>query len=141
MAITYLSSRVIEGILLIVSAVCLLSIIPLSEQFNQATQTDPSYFETIGFILNSAKHHAFQFAMIALSFGSFFLCYLLYKARLIPRLISILGFVGYALLLLKMTSEMLGYDLGGQTLYIPGALFELILPLWLIIKGFKLSKQ
>lgn len=138
-AFAYMSSRIIEGILLLASAVSLLSIVSLSEEYSEAAQMDESYFETFGVVLKNARYRFFQLAMISLSIGSFFLCYLLYKTKLIPRIVTILGFVGYGLLLFKMASEILGYDLGGGTLYIPGALFEIIMPFWLLLKGFSAS--
>lgn len=47
-----------------------------------------------------------------------------------------MGFIGYALLLIKMLSEILGYKGLGEILYLPVALCEILIPLWLIIKGF-----
>jgi len=135
-AFAYLSSRIIEGVLLLVSSVSLLSIIPLSDEYLKNAQVDVYTFETFGLLLKEARYKAFQFAMITLSLGSLFLCYLLYKTKLIPRILSILGVIGYSLLLIKMISEILDYSFGGEILYLPGALFEIFMPLWLIIKGF-----
>ena len=68
------------------------------------------------------------------------LCYLLYKTRLIPRLISAIGILGYASVLVSAPLDLIGLidtTATGGILYIPGALFELfILPAWLFIKGF-----
>ncbi|MTI23166.1 DUF4386 domain-containing protein [Fulvivirga sp. RKSG066] len=135
-ALAYLGSRITEGVLLLISAVSLLSIIPLSEEYVKAAGVDEPYFETFGVLLKMARYSAFQLAMISLSIGSLFLCYLLYKYKLIPRIITIVGITGYGLLLFKMVSEILGCNLGGETLYIPGALYEIIMPLWLFFKGF-----
>jgi Domain of unknown function (DUF4386) len=41
---------------------------------------------------------AFQLAMIALGAGSIALCYVLYVAKLVPRALAVLGFIGYACL-------------------------------------------
>ena len=70
------------------------------------------------------------------------LSYLLFAFKLVPRPIATLGFIGYALLLLGVPLDFAGIiDMNeglGQALFIPGALFELIvLPIWLIAKGFK----
>jgi len=138
-AFLYMITRVVEGTLLFVSAISILSIIPLSEQYLKAAKTDIPYFETFGLLLKHAKYKAFQLAMIVFGFGSFFLCYLLYKTKLIPRVLSILGFIGYALLLVKILSEILGLGTGLEVLYLPGTLFELFMPLWIMIKGFNIS--
>ena len=140
-AFAYMGSRVIEGALLLVSSVSLLLIIPLSDEYLKATQTDISYFETLGVLLKAARYKTFQMAMIALSLGSLFFCYSLYATKLIPRILTTLGFIGYAALLVKMLSEILGYTAIGEILYLPGALFELLMPIWLLIKGFNTSNK
>src|SRR3712207_771177 len=76
--------------------------------------------------------------MIALGLGSLPFCYLLYRARLVPRWMSVLGLVGYAALVAGSSLELFGNDLA-MIHYLPGALFELVLPVWLIVRGFDSS--
>ena len=75
--------------------------------------------------------------------GGLILSYLLYQSQLVPRLLSVLGAIGYAMLLLGVSLNMLGYvdtNAGaGMLLYLPGGLFELFLPIWLFVKGFNSS--
>jgi hypothetical protein len=73
--------------------------------------------------------------------GGLILNYLLFVSRLIPRPIAILGLVGYASLCLGVPLDLLGVlemNAGsGQLLLVPGGLYELlILPVWLVAKGF-----
>lgn len=76
--------------------------------------------------------------MVALGLGAMPFCYLLYRSRLIPRSMSVLGFIGYAALLIGSSLELFGLDLH-MIHYVPGGLFELIFPIWLIVKGFASS--
>jgi Domain of unknown function (DUF4386) len=74
--------------------------------------------------------------------GGLILTYLLFVSRLVPRPIAALGLVGYTCLTLGVPLDLLGVldmDAGpGQVLLVPGGLFEaLILPTWLIAKGFR----
>lgn len=74
--------------------------------------------------------------------GGLILNYLFYISRMIPRPISILGFVGYGLLALVVPLDFLGVvdaDHGaGLAMLMPGGLYEfLVLPVWLIAKGFR----
>jgi hypothetical protein len=74
--------------------------------------------------------------------GGVILTYLLYVSRLVPRPIAILGLIGYASLLLGVPLDLLGVlDMNagpGLALLAPGGLFEfVVLPIWLIAKGFK----
>lgn len=136
MGLAYFSSRVIEGVLLIITLVGLLLIIPLSKEYLQTNAADVAWFTTVGTLLKTGRYLLFQMAMVSLSFGSLFLCYLLYRFKLVPRILTILGFIGYGLLLIKMIIGFYGYGTKDTLMYIPGALFELILPIWLLVKGF-----
>ncbi|NOU86021.1 DUF4386 family protein [Paenibacillus sp. LMG 31460] len=127
--------RVIEAIILIVGAISPLLLITLSQEYIEAGAPDAAYFQTIGTLAIKGKYLAFQVAMIVLSLVSLLFCYLLYQSKLIPRLISIFGLIGYASLLTSALLEIFGYS-PGMFLFLPGALFEIILPIWLIVKGF-----
>jgi hypothetical protein len=72
------------------------------------------------------------------------LTYLLFTSRLVPRPVAILGIVGYAALTVGVPLDLLGVlDMNkglGLALLLPGGLFELVLlPIWLISKGFRPS--
>ena len=81
------------------------------------------------------------YQIVILIFSSIFgmmLSYVLYKSNLIPRYISILGLIGYPLLLPMATLEIFGHS-GGMYLFIPAGFFEIIFPLMLIVHGFNSS--
>jgi len=74
--------------------------------------------------------------------GGLILTYLLFVSRLVPRPIALLGLVGYACLTLGVPLDLLNVlDMAagpGQLLLVPGGLFEFaVLPIWLIVKGFR----
>ena len=74
--------------------------------------------------------------------GGLILTYLLFVSRLVPRPIAALGFIGYALLTLGVPLDLLGVlDMNagpGLVMLVPGGLFEaVVLPIWLIAKGFR----
>jgi hypothetical protein len=67
---------------------------------------------------------------------------MLYKSKLVPRSISVVGFIGYALLLPAFLIALFGIldptpGGPGTILAVPAAFFEIILmPIWLFSKGF-----
>ena len=71
----------------------------------------------------------------ALAFGALFMAALLLRAGLVPKWLAILGLVGYATHMVGAAGEIFGYPIG-LILLIPGAIFELALPAWLLTKGF-----
>ena len=75
--------------------------------------------------------------------GGLIFSYLLYQSNIIPRWLSVLGLIGYAMLSIGVMLDLFGYfnmnTDAGMLLYIPGGLFELFLPIWLFIKGFNSS--
>ncbi|WP_433709048.1 DUF4386 family protein [Paenibacillus illinoisensis] len=75
--------------------------------------------------------------MIVLSIGSLLFCYVLYQSKLVPRILSMIGFVGYIGLLTSSCLSIVGVNVGA-VLYIPGTIFEIVLPIWLIVKGLNM---
>jgi hypothetical protein len=74
--------------------------------------------------------------------GGLILNYLLYTSKIVPRPISVLGFIGYSLLLLTVPLDLLGtidvMNGAGLVMQAPGGLYEfMILPIWLIARGFR----
>lgn len=131
----YLSSRIIESVLLIGGTISPILLVALSKQYISEGIVENSHFPIISDLILVAQNNAFELAMIALSLGSLMFCYLLYRTKLIPRTLSLLGLVGYMALLLSSCLSIIGLD-PGMLLFIPGGLFEIIFPIWLIVKGF-----
>ena len=135
LALGYAGTRIIESALLLVSGLFALLLLPISQASVRADAASSSQLETLATVAMDAYGLAFQLAMIALGAGSLLLCYVLYEARLVPRALSVLGAVGYAALFASGWLTMTGTNIA-SVLYIPGALFELAFPMWLIVKGF-----
>lgn len=124
-ALGYLSARVIESVLLALGGLVTLAMLTTGQ--GPASESGP--------VLAAVSTFAYQLAMIALGLGSLPFCALLFRSQLIPRWLSALGLVGYAALLVGSVLELYGLDL--RLLHnLPGGLFELILPLWLLARGF-----
>lgn len=136
----YFGSRVMESALLIMSLIGPLVLIAISKQSNSVGTSGDSYLQTIGNLAVDAHFMLFEMAMIVLSVGSLLFCYILYRSRLVPRLLTVIGFIGYTGLLASSCLSITGLDLG-TVLYIPGAIFEIVLPVWLMVKGFNLRTE
>ena len=127
---------------------------PILKMFNKGLALGYVVFRIIecgiivagGIYMVSLLSPIWKYEMILFLFtglGGLIFSYLLYQSILIPRLLSVLGLIGYALLSIGVLLDMLGYfsmsTSAGMLVYLPGGLFELFLPIWLFIKGFSSS--
>jgi hypothetical protein len=135
-ALAYLASRIVEAVLLSVGVLVLLMVLPLGRYAVEAESTSTAWAMALITIAAQANTVAYQIAMISLGLASLFVCWLLFRTRLIPRPLAIWGLIGYALFLGGAIAEIFGIS-SGVMLSIPGGLFELALGLWLVIKGFQ----
>jgi Domain of unknown function (DUF4386) len=96
-----------------------------------------------GFALFWSKTGFVNYDLLIYTFtgaGGIVLTALLIRSDLTPRWLSLLGGIGYAVLLIGVASDLLGFvDFDspiGAAFYVPGALFEIAFPLLLIFWGF-----
>jgi hypothetical protein len=114
----YLVFRGIEGGLMIVAGILFLSHNPLLLEIRDGIYVS----------------HGYIFAVAALLFY-----YLLYISNLIPRWISVWGVIAAVLLILVNLLEIMGIIPGLMILYLPIILNEVVLAIWLMVKGFNPS--
>jgi hypothetical protein len=137
-ALGFVGVRVLEASTIFAGVVCLLAVVTLRQAGAGADAL------VTGQALVS-MHDWFRLgqnlmpAVNALLLGS-----LLYQARLVPRLLPLLGFIGAPLLIANTVAIMFGITAG--PIYVltgigvlPIALWEFSLGVWLIAKGFKPS--
>lgn len=80
----------------------------------------------------------FNIAMLLLGLFSTYFCYRIFREKLAPRWLLIVGMVGYvALAAYALMGILTSGEIAPMWLFSPGAVFELIFPLWLIFKGFR----
>lgn len=115
--------------------ISMLSLIVLSEVYVADGSTAGTREQAVVAFALAVQGMSFQLAMLSLGIGSLMFCILLYRSKLVPSFIAILGLAGYLCLLASSSLAMAGFE-PGWILFIPGGLFELVLPIWLIVKGF-----
>lgn len=137
-ALGFVSVRVLEAATIFAGVVPLLSIVTLRQAGAGAdalvTGQALAALHNWTFLLGQG----FLPAVNALLLGS-----LLYKSRLVPRVLPLLGFIGAPLLVASAAATMVGF--WGQVSVLSGlaavpiALWEFSLGVYLIVKGFKPS--
>ena len=138
LALGYVSARIVEGVLFIVAILAILTLWTLSQEFVKAGAPDASYFQTLGELLLAVRYWAYNVLWpITLSLGGLMFYYLLYQSKLIPRWLSVWGFIG-ALFFPVAWLSLFGPTISGPFL-LPLVLNEIVLAVWLIVKGFNPS--
>lgn len=131
----------LETVTYIATVISWLLLLPLSRDYVKAGIPDASYFQTLGTLLREVAHlpmTVFVFSLGALIFYS-----LLYRSSLIPRWISAWGFI--AILLHLATGLLIVFGLQSEfstlntVMNVPIFLQEMVMAVWLIVKGFNPS--
>jgi hypothetical protein len=130
LAVTVLTTRALEAGILIIGKIGILLLTRIS--------SDGSADPLLAKLALDIHWWSFVLGMLPLGVGGFFLCGYLYKSRQVPRLLSILGMLAYVFLFAKSVRDILGYP-DDMLWFMPGALFEFLFPLWLLMKGFSAS--
>ena len=134
----YLSLGIASTTVAVIGAIFLLLLIPLADEYVKAGSAATGHFETMGIVLKMGGAYAYQIAMAIWGLGGLLFVSVLYKSKLVPRLLSLWGMIGYIVFVSGTILELFGYPVG-VLLALPGGLFELSLSAWLIAKGFNSS--
>ncbi|NAY91722.1 DUF4386 family protein [Muricauda sp. JGD-17] len=133
---TYLVTRIFEGTVLAVGIIFLLSVVFFANQTNEAiNEPDPNYYMMANYAIR-LNCYSYHIAMATLGLGSIPFCAILLKHKIVPGFLSILGLIGYMVLAISSLVGLAGTDLG-LLVAIPVFFFEVILGIWLIIKGIR----
>jgi hypothetical protein len=140
-ALGYVGARITELPIIIAYIIIPLLLIDLSQEYVKAGAPAASYFLTSGTLFFAIRHWTLQMIYIFNFLAGVMFCYLLYKSKLVPRFISALGLIGYAVILPGTLLHMFSH-IDTDALFIVfllGTIFEILLPIWLFVKGFNPS--
>ncbi|WP_135612035.1 DUF4386 domain-containing protein [Methanococcoides sp. AM1] len=145
LALGYVVFRLFEAALLSVAYISKLLLVNLSQDYLSKGGVDASYFQYIGSSIQSVDHWAGTQGMIyhiVFVLGSLILYYVLFRSRLVPRFISAWGFIAAIALLTGSVMANIGMftglsEMGLELIFaLPIAVAEIMLSIWLIVKGF-----
>jgi hypothetical protein len=132
-AMGFVGTRILEATTIFVGIACLLSVVTLRQAGADSVATSQA--------LVAMYDRMFLIGQSLLpAINALLLGYLLYKSRLVPRVLPILGLIGAPLLIAAQMGVMFGLieRISVITLVatIPIALWEFSLGIWLVAKGF-----
>ena len=127
----------LEGTWYILSATSWVLLGALSYQI--AASANPAALQEIGAVVLQVTNKLGDIGSFIFITGALFLYVSFYRTRLIPRWISIWGLLGAALYILYALLHFFDMDPGLGFLELPLAVQEMVMGLWLVIKGFNLD--
>ena len=139
LALWYVGTRITEGAIFIVAILATLAILSLSQEFVKAGSPDALYFHTLSTVLLAVSDYAWMLGQSIFCIGALMLYYLLYQSQIVPRWLSVWGFIGAPLMFVAGFSLIVTGDPNSTfstVLYAPLALQEMVFAVWLIVKGF-----
>ena len=136
--------RVIEGIFYAFGMVTLLSLTTLSREFVDAGGPGDQHYATLGHTMLETYHWLVDVGLLlAFSVGGLMYYLVFYRSRLIPPWLSVWGLAGVGLLMVAAVLIVCGVigplSTGQVVLAVPIGVQELVLAVWLIVKGFSRS--
>jgi hypothetical protein len=127
----------------IAMTVALLILVPLSQAYGKAGAPDASSFQALGTLVLAGRDILDPLNAVIFPLGALMFYYLLYQSNLIPRWISGWGLIGIVPFLAASLLVLFGYldpmSSVRNLLYLPLALQEMVMAVWLIVKGFNPS--
>jgi hypothetical protein len=145
LALGAVAGRVVEAAFILIGTLSLLVLLSVSQK-SLADPSAASAFHTTGDALLAVRDWTFGFlVLLAFLSGALMYYYVLFATRLIPRWLSGWGLAAVALAVVATIYAGLTQDFGFTTvntvLNVPILLQELVLAVWLIVKGFHPSQR
>ncbi|MGD2044107.1 MAG: DUF4386 domain-containing protein [Acidimicrobiia bacterium] len=132
----YVGARVLEAVLLGAAAISSLVILTLGVEFGGEAQG-------LGDLMLTVRDWTYLLgSLVFLGLGGLVLYTLLYQSRVVPAWLSVWGLLAAVLIMARGLLEAFGVELSGVVqgvLAAPIAIQEMVLAVWLIVKGFDMS--
>jgi hypothetical protein len=145
-AIGFVTSRVVEATLILVGVMSVLAVVTLKADFAGATGAQADALQVTGAALVDLRQWTFLLGpgLIA-GINGLLLGYVMYRSRLVPRIIPTIGLIGAPIILLSSVSTIFGgweqTSSVGALCALPIATWEFSLGVYLVVKGFRRSSM
>ena len=136
MALWFLALTVVGFAGVVVESIAVRSMLALSQEYAKMDAADPAPFQAPA-ALARAMRNSTHYTNLLVSGGWLLVLYgVLFRSALIPRALSALGLLAVVLLIGGAMIPLLGHR-AVMTMFMPMALSQLALVLWLMARGFE----
>lgn len=137
LAYLYLACTLLNFIAIMVDNVSVVSMLELSQAYSDSTEFDS--IATLKTLVAESHYWTHYFYLLISCFPVFVLYSSFYVSRLIPRVLSLFGIFAVLLMFVEELFSFFGNSIS-MNMMLPLGLIQLLMPIWLIIKGFNYSK-
>jgi len=143
-ALGFVAARVLEAGMIFTGVVSLLSLVTLRQHLGGAAGADAASLVTTGASHIAVYNWTFLLGQSLMpGINALLLGSLMYRSRLVPRVIPVTGLIGAPLLITAVFATLFGgieqYSSLAAAAALPVAAWELSLGVWLVIRGFRPS--
>ena len=144
LALGYLIFRgALEAVTYIAMAICWSFLILISREYVAEGASNTAYFQTLGTIFLKGSDSISTILVIIFALDALMLYYMLYQSKLIPRWISVWGFIAIIMHFSTAFLILYGFVESGMSAIVslinmPIFFQEMVMAVWLIVKGFSL---
>ena len=139
LALSYIAFRLFEAVIFVLVDITKLSLIKVSELYLAADAPTADVLANIGAAIQGWNEWSWVFYVLIFAFGALIFYTALYQSKLLPRWISVWGLIAIALMAISAFLAMFEVELTDAVfglLVVPIMVQEMVMALWLIIKGF-----
>ena len=141
-ALGFVAARVLEAVMIFTGVVSLLSLVTLRQDLGAAAGANAASLVGIGASHVAVYNWTFLLSQSVMpAINALLLGSVMYRSRLVPRIIPLVGLIGAPFLICTVIATLFGgMKLGSPELAaVPVAAWELSLGVWLAVKGFRPS--
>ena len=144
LALGYIVFRLFEAVLFVLVDITKLSLIKVSQLYLVAESSNAAMLESIGATIQGWNEWAWVFYVLIFGFGALIFYVALYQSKLLPRWISIWGLIAIVMMMTSALLAMFAVELPDAIfglLVVPIGVQEMVMAVWLIVKGFNPQVQ
>jgi len=143
-ALGFVTARLLEAAMIFTGVVSLLSLVTLRHDLGGAAGANAAALVTTGASHVAVYNWTFLLGQTLMPcINALLLGSLMYRSRLVPRIIPVIGLIGAPLLITAVFATLLGGSMPPPAwtglAAVPVAAWEFSLGVWLVVKGFKPS--
>lgn len=146
LGLAYVCFRLFEVIFILIGIVSVLALLTLSHAYAAAGSAHADIYAVSGKLLQSIHDWTFILGPnFMLGINTLIYSYVFYQSGLVPKTLALCGMIAagsiFTAALLELFGVILQLSVWGIVLALPIFFFEMILAVWLIVKGFTLDSQ